>query len=106
MIGHDKNGAVNAFNPFFNMWHRSHAGRARRGDYPQERITRQEALRMWTIWAAYLQFGEKTRGSIESGKFADLVVIDRDYLSCAEDGYPPHRANRDDRKRPVVSGRL
>jgi predicted amidohydrolase YtcJ len=40
---------------------------------------------MWTIWAAYLQFGETTRGSIESGKFADIVVIDRDYLSCPED---------------------
>jgi len=86
MIGHEKNGAVNAFNPFFNMW-ASITRRTREGEvvYPQERITRQEALKMWTIWAAYLQFGEKTRGSIEPGKFADLVVIDRDYFNCAED---------------------
>ena len=86
MIGHDKNTAVNAFNPFFNMW-ASITRRTREGEviYPEEKITRQEALKMWTIWAAYLQFGEKTRGSIESGKFADLVVIDRDYLACAED---------------------
>jgi predicted amidohydrolase YtcJ len=40
---------------------------------------------MWTIWAAYLQFGETARGSIEPGKFADMVVIDRDFLGCAED---------------------
>jgi predicted amidohydrolase YtcJ len=86
MIGHDKNTAVNAFNPFFNMW-ASITRQTREGEviYPEERISRQEALKMWTIWAAYLQFGEKTRGSIEVGKFADLVVIDRDYLSCTED---------------------
>ena len=86
MIGHDKNTAVNAFNPFFNMW-ASITRRTREGEviYPQEKVTRQEALKMWTIWAAYLQFGEKTRGSLEPGKFADLVVIDRDYLNCAED---------------------
>ena len=86
MIGHDKNKAVNAFNPFFNMW-ASITRRTREGEviYPQEKVTRQEALKMWTIWAAYLQFGEKTRGSLEPGKFADLVVIDRDYLNCAED---------------------
>src|SRR5215471_18398853 len=86
MIGHDKNTAVNAFNPFFNMW-ASMTRQTREGEviYPEERISRQEALKMWTIGAAYLQFGEKTRGSIEVGKFADLVVIDRDYLSCPED---------------------
>ncbi len=86
MIGHDKNGAVNAFNPFFNMWacitRRTSAGQV---VYPQEKITRQEALKMWTVWAAYLQFAEKARGSIETGKFADLVVIDRDFLTCPED---------------------
>jgi predicted amidohydrolase YtcJ len=50
----------------------------------EEKITRAEALKTHTIWPAYLQFAEKERGSIEAGKLADLVVIDRDYLSCPE----------------------
>ena len=53
--------------------------------HPEERLTRQEALRMHTTGAAYLQFADSTRGSLEPGKLADLVVIDRDYLTVPED---------------------
>ena len=38
-----------------------------------------------TTGAAWLQFAEDERGSLESGKLADLVVIDRDYLTVPED---------------------
>ncbi len=86
MMGHDKRTAVNPYDPFFNMW-QTITRKTTRGKviYPEERITRVEALRMWTTWAAYLEFSEKTKGSIEAGKLADLVVIDRDYLTCPED---------------------
>ncbi|MGH9672049.1 MAG: amidohydrolase, partial [Bryobacteraceae bacterium] len=86
MIGHDKNRAVNPYNPFHGLWV-SVARKTTRGDVlvPEERVTREEALRMYTIWAAWMQFAEKSRGSIETGKLADLVVIDRDYLACPED---------------------
>jgi predicted amidohydrolase YtcJ len=40
---------------------------------------------MYTIWGAFLNHSEKERGSIETGKLADLVVIDRDYLTCPEE---------------------
>jgi predicted amidohydrolase YtcJ len=40
---------------------------------------------MYTESAAYLQFAEKERGTIEAGKLADLVVLDRDFLACPED---------------------
>jgi predicted amidohydrolase YtcJ len=86
MIGHDKNRAVNPFNPFLNMW-MAITRRTTEGEsfYPEERVSREDALRMYTTWAAFLQFSEKERGSIEKGKLADLVVIDRDFLKCAED---------------------
>ena len=51
----------------------------------QERVGRADALRMYTVWAAYLQFAETDRGSIEAGKLADLLVLDRDFLKCPED---------------------
>jgi len=86
MIGHDKNRAVNPYNPFLSMWIEI----ARKTDHgevigPEQKITRAEALKTHTIWAAYLQFSEKQKGSIELGKLADLVVIDHDYLTCPED---------------------
>ena len=86
MIGHDKNRAVNAFNPFFNMW-MSISRKTREGKliYPEEKITREQALRMYTNGSAYLHFSEKTLGSLEAGKLADLVIIDKDFLTCAED---------------------
>src|SRR5262249_36389715 len=80
------NRAVNAYNPFFSLWvevaRKMSDGRVL---YPEEKLTREEALRSHTIWASYLQFSEKEIGSIEAGKLADMVVIDRDYLTCPED---------------------
>jgi predicted amidohydrolase YtcJ len=86
MIGHDRNRAVNPYNPFLSMWIMV-ARKTDRGEvlYPEQKITRAEALKTHTIWGAYLQFAEKEKGSVETGKLADLVVIDRDYLTCPED---------------------
>ena len=53
--------------------------------HAEEKITRAEALKTHTIWGAYMQFSEKQKGSIELGKLADLVVIDRDFLACPDD---------------------
>jgi predicted amidohydrolase YtcJ len=47
-------------------------------------MTREEALKSFTIWAAYGQFEENIKGSLKAGKLADFVVIDRDYMKCPE----------------------
>lgn len=86
MIGFDKDNAVNPYNPFLNMWSCvTRKTRAGETFYAEERISRQDALRMYTNGAAWVHFSEKMNGSLERGKVADLVVIDRDYLTCPEE---------------------
>ncbi len=48
---------------------------------PDERIDRVHALKMWTSWASEYVLKEDQLGSLEEGKFADLVVLDRDYFT-------------------------
>ena len=43
-------------------------------------LSREEALRGMTIWAAKANFEEKEKGSLEKGKFADFVILDADLL--------------------------
>ncbi len=50
-----------------------------------ERVTREQALQMSTIWAAYYLGDEETLGSIEPGKLADFVILDGDYMKVPED---------------------
>ena len=44
-----------------------------------------EALQSYTIWNAYAAFEEDTKGSIETGKLADMIVLDRDLLNCTDE---------------------
>jgi len=52
---------------------------------PHEAVTREEALLMYTNWAAYYTGDEAILGTLESGKIADLVIIDGDYLKVPDD---------------------
>jgi predicted amidohydrolase YtcJ len=54
------------------------AGKPPAGWYPDQRLTIQEALRGYTVEAAYAGFEEKDKGTIEPGKLADLTVISTD----------------------------
>jgi predicted amidohydrolase YtcJ len=77
----------NPYNPFLGMWI-TLARQPRWTDkplHPEERITREQAIRFYTINNAFLTFGEKDKGSLEPGKLADLAVLDRDILRCPLD---------------------
>lgn len=52
---------------------------------PEQRMTREEALRSYTIANAYAAFEEHLKGSLEPGKLADIVVLSRDILTVPED---------------------
>ncbi len=51
-------------------------------------LTREETLKGMTIWAAYANFEENEKGSIEPGKFADFVILDKDIMKIDLDKIP------------------
>ena len=51
----------------------------------RENVTREEALRMYTMGSAWLAFDNQRKGSIEVGKLADLAVLNADYMTVPED---------------------
>jgi len=53
-----------------------------------EALTRMEALKGMTIWAAYANFEEKIKGSIEIGKVADMVILQKDIMDIRIDAVP------------------
>ncbi len=53
--------------------------------FPDQRMTRMEALRSYTIQNAYAAFEEQLKGSLKTGKLADITVLSRDILTVPED---------------------
>jgi len=54
------------------------------GWHPEEAVTRAQALKMFTVWPAYAAFEEKLRGTIETGKLADLTILSADIMTIRE----------------------
>ena len=79
--------SINPYNPFLAMW--TTIARLPRGAdtplHPEQTLTREQAIRFYTINNAFLTFEEAHKGSIEPGKLADFVVLDRDILTCPVD---------------------
>jgi predicted amidohydrolase YtcJ len=85
MQGFDPDTSLNPYNPFLAMQtaitRKTESGRV---IGPQQRISREDALRMFTIDAAWMSFDEKRKGSIEVGKLADLAILTGDFLATPE----------------------
>lgn len=58
------------------------------GFQPKDKLSREEALRGMTIWAAHANFEEAEKGSIEPGKMADFIILDKDMMTISEDELP------------------
>jgi predicted amidohydrolase YtcJ len=75
-----------SMNPLFSIW-AAVARKTRAGELncPEESITVMEAIRMYTMDSAYSGFEEKVKGSIEKGKYADVIVLSEDPLTVPVD---------------------
>ena len=87
MVAAGTDSPVTPYPPFPCLW----AAVARKTELKKtvmgadQRVTREEAIRMYTVNGAYLSFEENLKGSLEPGMLADMIVIDRDILICPED---------------------
>ena len=79
---------VERVNPLFSF----HAAVSRQDDnswppggwFPEQRMTREEALKSMTIWPAFAGFQEQLTGSLTPGKYADFVILDRDIMTVPD----------------------
>jgi predicted amidohydrolase YtcJ len=78
---------VTPFPPFVSLWtsiaRRTEVNNTQMGT--EQKVTREEAIRMYTEKGAVLTFEENIKGTLELGMLADMVVIDRDITTCPED---------------------
>jgi len=79
--------SINPYNPFLGMWTAitRKSKSYERPLHPEEALSREQAIRFYTGNNAYLLFKEKEVGSLEAGKLADFIVLDRDVLRCPVD---------------------
>jgi predicted amidohydrolase YtcJ len=79
---------IEKINPLFGfhsaVTRKDKGGQPEGGFKPGEALTREQALRAMTIWAARANFEEASRGSLEAGKWADFVILDRDLMATPE----------------------
>ena len=96
---------VEDVNPFFGIYsavtRQDQKGNPPGGWYPDQRLTRAEALRGFTLDAAYAAFEESSRGSIEPGKLADFTVVNGDFFTA-----PTSELFRTTVRMTVVGGRV
>jgi predicted amidohydrolase YtcJ len=59
-------------------------GESHEGWHPEQAVTREQALKMFTLWPAYAAFEETDKGSIEIGKLADLTILSADIMKIPE----------------------
>ena len=83
---------VEHINPLYGFYaaavRKDQTGYPEKGFIPDEGLSREEALRAMTIWAAKAAFEEDYKGSIEIGKIADFVVSKKDIMTAGEDILP------------------
>ena len=87
---------VEKVNPFYTFY--AAVARKDLNNYPEKgfqmenSLSREETLKGMTLWAAYSNFEEDEKGSIEIGKFADFVILNQDIMTVEEAKLPKTKA--------------
>jgi hypothetical protein len=87
---------VEPINPILGIW-----AAAARKSFPEERLTTEEALKTYTVNAAYASFDEDKRGTIVAGKLADLTLLSEDVLKI-----PPEEIKNVKVEMTIVDGKV
>lgn len=96
------NDAINPLWGFYAGVTRSdRSGYPQDGWYPLQKMTREEAARSYTVWAAYGTFEEQLKGTLEPGKLADLTILSKDIMTI-----PPKEILTTDVVFTIVNGRI
>lgn len=75
---------ISPFKTFYAAVFRIDAASYPQGGYqPENALSKEQAIRGMTIWAAKSNFEENEKGSLESGKFADFIILDKDIMTAA-----------------------
>ncbi len=102
MLRYDPVESTNPWDPWLGIWV-ALSRKTKRGTVlgRDEALSRDQALRLYTINNAYLHHEEKAKGTLEVGKLADLIVLDRDVMTCPIDKVRGTRVLR-----TIVGGKL
>jgi len=83
---------VESINPLYTFYAAIHrkdlSGYPDNGFQKENQLSKKDALRGMTLWAAYANFEEESKGSLEEDKFADFVVLDKDIMEISEKKIP------------------
>lgn len=88
---------VEQVNPFLTFYaavsRKDTSGYPENGFLVDQALSREETLRGMTIWAAFANFEEKEKGSLETGKAADFIILDQDLMKVAIEKVPEMRVS-------------
>src|SRR5262249_24509180 len=76
-------------------------GESGSGWHPEQAVSREQALKMFTIWPAFASFQEKDKGSIEAGKLADFTVLSADIMKI-----PPPEILKTQNVMTIIGGEI